>query len=38
MLDESKHASYYDVYMQQHPEDKMPKIVDLLVGEFAESL
>ncbi len=24
MLDESTHASYYDVYMQEHPEDKMP--------------
>ncbi len=38
MLDESKHASYYDVYMQQHPEDKMPKIIDILIGDFAKSL
>ena len=38
MLDESKHASYYEVYMQEHPEDKLLKLIDDLIGEFAESL
>lgn len=38
MLDESSHASYYDVYRQEHPEDKLPKLIDSLVGEFAEAL
>lgn len=38
MLDESKHASYYEMYMLEHPEDKMPKIIDTLIAEFAESL
>lgn len=38
MLDESRHASYYEVYMQEHPEDKLPKLIDSLIGEFAESL
>lgn len=31
MLDESSHASYYDVYMLEHPEDKQPAIVDSLL-------
>ncbi len=35
MLDESSHASYYDVYMQEHPEDKLPQLIDSLIGEFA---
>ena len=38
MLDESSHASYYDVYMQEHPEDKLPRLIDSLIEEFAESL
>lgn len=38
MLDESSHASYYDVYMQEHPEDKLPRLIDSLIAEFAESL
>ena len=38
MLDESSHASYYEVYMQEHPEDKLPKLVDSLLEEFAEDL
>ena len=38
MLDETKHQSYYDVYMQANPKDKMPIILDVLVGEFAEDL
>ena len=38
MLDESSHTSYYDVYMQEHPEDKLQKLIDSLVGEFAEAL
>ena len=38
MLDESSHALYYEVYMQQHPEDKLPKLVDTLVGQFAKDL
>ena len=38
MLDESKHASYYEVYMQEHPEDKLPTLIDSLIEEFAKSL
>ncbi len=38
MLDESSHASYYDVYMQEHPEDKLPRLVDSLIGEFSKAL
>lgn len=38
MLDESSHASYYDIYMQEHPEDKLPRLIDSLIAEFAESL
>ena len=38
MLDESKHASYYEMYMQDHPEDKLPKLVNSLISEFADSL
>ena len=38
MLDESRHASYYDVYMQENPEDQLPRLIDGLIGEFAKSL
>lgn len=38
MLDESSHASYYDVFMTEHPEDKMPTLLDTLLGEFAADL
>lgn len=38
MLDESRHASYYDVYMQENPEDQLPHLIDSLIGEFAKSL
>lgn len=38
MLDESYHASYYDVYMQDNPEDQLPRLIDSLIGEFTESL
>lgn len=38
MLDESSHTSFYDVYMQEHPEDKMPQLLDDLIGEFADAL
>ena len=38
MLDESSHASYYDIYMQEHPEDKLPQLIDSLIGEFAQAL
>ena len=38
MLDESNHASYYDMYMQENPEDQLPRLIDSLIGEFAESL
>ena len=38
MLDESRHASYYDVYMQENPEDQLPRLIDSLIGEFAKSL
>ena len=38
MLDESSHASFYDVYMQEHPEDKLPRLVDSMLEEFADSL
>ena len=38
MLDESHHASYYDVYMQDNPEDQLPHLIDSLIGEFAKSL
>lgn len=38
MLDESVHASYYEVYMQEHPEDKLPKLIDSLIGEFVRDL
>ena len=38
MLDESKHASYYEVYMQEHPEDELPVLIDSLIKEFAQAL
>lgn len=38
MLDESRHASYYDVYMQENPEDQLPRLIDSLIGEFSKSL
>ena len=38
MLDESRHASYYDVYMQENPEDQLPRLIDGLIGEFSKSL
>lgn len=38
MLDESVHASYYEVYMQQHPEDKEDILVDSMVKQFAQAL
>ena len=38
MLDESYHASYYEVYMQQHPEDKIPTLIDTLIGQFASDM
>lgn len=38
MLDENYHASYYDVYMQENPEDQLPRLIDSLIGEFAKSL
>ena len=38
MLDESSHASYYDVYMQEHPEDSLPKLIDSLIREFSLDL
>ena len=38
MLDESKHASYYEVYMQEHPEDKESRLVESLISEFADCL
>lgn len=38
MLDESRHTSYYDVYMQEHPEDQLPRLVDSMLEEFADSL
>ena len=38
MLDESSHASYYDIYMLEHPEDKQPAIVDSLLQQFAADL
>jgi len=38
MLDESRHASYYEVYMQEHTEDALPRLIDSLIGEFAVCL
>ena len=38
MLDESKHASYYEVYMQEHPEDKEDKLIESLITEFADCM
>lgn len=38
MLDESSHASYYEVYMQEHPEDETKKLIDTMLGEFADDL
>ena len=38
MLDESNHASYYEVYMRQHPEDKLPTLIDTLIGQFASDM
>lgn len=38
MLDESSHASYYEVYMQEHPEDDLRKLIDTMLGEFADDL
>ena len=38
MLDESSHASYYEVYMQEHPEDELRNLIDTMLGEFADDL
>ena len=38
MLDESSHVSYYDMFMKEHPEDRMPQLLDNLIGEFADAL
>ena len=38
MLDESVRQSYYEVYMMDHPEDKLPTLIDSLIGEFAQDL
>lgn len=38
MLDESSHASYYKVYMAEHPEDKPDTLADSLISQFAEDL
>lgn len=38
LLDESRHTSYYDMYMMEHPEDKKDKLLDELIGEFAKDL
>ena len=38
MLDESRHASYYEVYMQEHPEDKLENLIKSLIAEFASDL
>lgn len=38
MLDESSHVSYYDMFMQEHPKDKMPQLLDTLLGKFAADL
>lgn len=38
MLDESRHASYYDVYMQENPSDKLPSLIESLISEFVSSL
>lgn len=38
MLDETKHTSYYEMYMIEHPEDKLLTLIDSLVGEFVADL
>lgn len=38
MLDESSHASYYNVYMAEHPEDKPDELADSLIAQFAKAL
>ena len=38
MLDETKHQSYYDVYMQANPKDKMPVLIDSMIAEFTDDL
>ena len=38
MLDETKHQSYYDVYMQTNPKDEPAKLTYSLVEEFANDL
>lgn len=38
MLDESRHSSYYDVYMQENPSDKLPSLIESLIAEFVSSL
>lgn len=38
MLDESRHGLYYDVYMLEHPEDKLDKLLPTLLEEFAVCL
>ena len=38
MLDESVRQSYYEVYMMDHPEDKLPTLIDSLIGEFSRDL
>ena len=38
MLDESTHMPYYEMYMQEHPEDKLPTLINALIKEFAADL
>ena len=38
MLDESIRQSYYEVYMMDHPEDRIDRLADSLIGQFAKEL
>lgn len=38
MLDESKHVSVYQMYMMENPKDKLPTLIDNLIGQFAKDL
>lgn len=38
MLDESKHTSVYEMYMLENPKDKLPTLIDSLIGQFAKDM
>ena len=38
MIDESRHESYYDMYMIDHPEDKLWNLVEDMIEQFSKCL